>query len=1272
MTSTASWGIPPHGGGVCQFRRFFAAGRSRPWLGLCFGFLCSLQAVAAPAVWLDWDGNPMDPPTVVAKWSIFEVEGGIQNDYTGFEVSAIIGSLHATANYTAAYPVSDGGSVYCLWSNSGNWDSLWIDFLHTQRTYNYLNDPLGFVTELPAALYGKESTLSELAIAGPTESNISIGVEDLPFIPDNVSASVGTMIRFNVNIDDPTPLVLNQYAELLHLHIGASGHLRNPSTWYLNAARGLDNAGRIDGAVRAWGGVTNQGTISGDYLLLVGGVDNSGTISGSGSIAGGLNNSGTISGYGSIEGSVLNNGVIQAPAGEMLIDTPSITGGGQLLCLENGAFRIWNSAGARPYLGQDVDSDGQLNFEEGWTAGPGVEVYASGVLSGKVTGETIVKPGKGLYLAADVEAGGHMVVEGNGTHVHQRLMVRPGGVADVRDGARWYSTAPWMYYQGNEGLLRFANQSSLVLTFEDFWRTLSYANSGTIDLDYSDFEFQGIYLYGAGGVVNVRNGSRLIQPDIRIVTGNDGQPALQTVWIDATSSALASGPGTFWLQGNVTNDGLIDVAGELYLGGHVRNNALIDVRSGALSVQGTLVNNGLIRMAAGAGATIDAPALEGAGSVVSEEAITLNHSADPSAPFRIAQPVTVRGGVLSSNELQVEPGTPLEVSRYLYSLGLRGEAHVIDGTLLRVVGPVRSDGRIVANAPGSHVIMGFDNAGELLISNGAGLSTHEGGCSNAGRIAVSNATFLLQVEKPWPGPYATEFPNSGEIDLDAGRLEFSSFNLRKYIANTGVISLRNGSVLVNPEIYGGTVTIDATSSVGSGASFSQHLVGNVTNDGLIDVFGTLQVGGGFLNRGVIRFREYGEIVGGFVNDGTVTTDPFGGIRIDAERYSGSGTTLVQGGGLTLDHSADPSQPIHLEQSITSTSNTRADRGFTTAPGVSLDAAGQFYGLAGGRMNVLTGQLLRAISARIQPGGSVAVTGTGTVFLTQSGTINEGQVTVYGGAALVVRYGDSINQGVLRMEGGELSVSRDPWPEHARLVNEGTVDVIGGKVTFADGSISGGGSLRVMNSAALYNPVIESAQSVFVDGTSILSVDSSAARVAGTVTTLGEVAVRASTLTAGNWHLGTANTGSFTMTDSTLTLLGDWHIGIRDPALFRIENSVIQVSGGSGADPNLLEVGGIDFGTDPAGWAGNFSVPNLTVLPNSWVRLVDLVENADPAPESLYVDHLVLEPGAYLIAQPNQLYYRTLSGDPAQIIPEPSALWLVAVGVAAVLWRRLRR
>ena len=88
---------------------------------------------------------------------------------------------------------------------------------------------------------------------------------------------------------------------------------------------------------------------------------------------------------------------------------------------------------------------------------------------------------------------------------------------------------------------------------------------------------------------------------------------------------------------------------------------------------------------------------------------------------------------------------------------------------------------------------------------------------------------------------------------------------------------------------------------------------------------------------------------------------------------------------------------------------------------------------------------------------------------------------------------------------------------------------------------------------------------------------------------------------------------------------------------------------------------------------------LTIKAGGYLYLVDQFDNSD-APdqigpsEAVYVEQLILESDAILNAGDLNIYYKTLKGDPTQIIyqpiPEPSLMSMLVCGSLVLL--RYRR
>jgi hypothetical protein len=123
-----------------------------------------------------------------------------------------------------------------------------------------------------------------------------------------------------------------------------------------------------------------------------------------------------------------------------------------------------------------------------------------------------------------------------------------------------------------------------------------------------------------------------------------------------------------------------------------------------------------------------------------------------------------------------------------------------------------------------------------------------------------------------------------------------------------------------------------------------------------------------------------------------------------------------------------------------------------------------------------------------------------------------------------------------------------------------------------------------------------------------------------------------------------------------------------------------MNGGIGASENQwglwpsLEVGGLDFGADPAGFSNNFEHTKLIIGSDAHVFLQDLFDNGNRSAgndEALYVDTLIFSDSlGQLNLNGLNIYYNNLVGNTSQIInqvvPIPAAAWLFGSGLLGLV------
>ena len=109
-------------------------------------------------------------------------------------------------------------------------------------------------------------------------------------------------------------------------------------------------------------------------------------------------------------------------------------------------------------------------------------------------------------------------------------------------------------------------------------------------------------------------------------------------------------------------------------------------------------------------------------------------------------------------------------------------------------------------------------------------------------------------------------------------------------------------------------------------------------------------------------------------------------------------------------------------------------------------------------------------------------------------------------------------------------------------------------------------------------------------------------------------------------------------------------------------------GGVGFDP--VEVAGEDMGPVPAGWTDNFALGTLQLggAAPGRIQLVDDADNQQDGPgnEALYVDWLVLNPGAAIDFNALSLYFRN-GGLPKQLFAGDANLDGCVDGLDYVTW-----
>ncbi len=1195
---------------------------------------CALLAMPATAwaggsVYLDPNTDEVIPvPTIVADWGIHNIEVG--PTYDGVNVEANIGYYLCTANFQAAYPETEG---YYLWSRSGNWDSIGLTVSHIKRVYDFLSDPVSW-TETGAGQAARDKGMDDITQAGPTRCNASIGIEDLPIVPDFVSVSVGSEFRFNVNIHSGHDVVLNQYADIEQFNI-----TNTAATFSVNASgtlrcrKGFNNAGMVFGPIQYIGGtgLTNSGWIQSAFDQIEGGLVN-------------LPSAEIYCEGGSISGPFTNDGLFEVWE-PTVIDTLSLSGGGSIVAKDTLTLRNSADPTTGVILEQSLTSHRWLHVDHPIQT-PGATIAAEGsVVFNSLEGTMSVLDGKSLTFWGNIGQGGQIIIPAESTFA----MPRTESYVCNNDG-----------HIQVFGTMRLAGPAS----FPYNWGGNTFNNNGQIDLIggemiFSDFvsahgHLRGPLMQGIGGI-HLSGDSHLVNP--RIV-------AMGPITIDATSKVIFNN----------------DRTGDRSLCGAIENNGQISVAADAL-ISGPLVNHGSIENTAGK-LTYRGSHISGSGTIESTGGTLILETATGTP-----DPVQVENTIISRYRMETPNGFTTTGSGHVYAAerligGIGGNFSVLPGEYIRVYGSTFSPDAEIAVDGASTMFDWFTgtNHGRITATEGGTLQTCGASfnVANSGTITVQGAAFNLPGPGTSSGYTGQTLTNDGQIALDNAEMNFTAYNtiFNSYgptITGSGTLEITNNSVIRNPKIAGAQqITIDETSTVEFNTAYSE----------------TRLLEGDITNHGTITFNNHGTIAGNLINHGQIVMNG-GNVTLRLPSLSGTGTINSAPTELSL-QSPDDSTPVEIQQTLTTRNRTLVPQGFTTSGNGVVHASGYWQGMVGGCLEVLPGELLTIYGgSSIDSTGEVAIDGAGTKVDWQTGT-NAGQIQVTGGGTLQTRGANFTlaNEGVINITDAVFSL---PTPHNSYgytgqvLTNNGLIDVGHSEMTFGYLSsvsgpiIQGNGQITIRSNSILREPKITGG-TLLVDASSRIELTSGAAAVAD-LEQHGSLHIDGSSITFyGDWQ---SMHGSEVIASNgvwhTIYLHGDWMNRIDDPTDLQLPMTIVEASGGRETDPLLIEVCGEDLGDVSTGWQDNFALLKLRVSEGSYVRLVDFYDNqfdglaatsTGGSHEALYLDYLELKPGAILEVGSLNVYYHTLQGDPSQIIvPEPALLSLLLFGFGGLHCRK---
>ena len=685
------------------------------------------------------------------------------------------------------------------------------------------------------------------------------------------------------------------------------------------------------------------------------------------------------------------------------------------------------------------------------------------------------------------------------------------------------------------------------------------------------------------------------------------------------------------------------------------------------TLKGTITNDGLIET--WNPTTIDTLSITGDGQLIAKDALTLSNTAEPTMGTILEQPLTSRVKLYAQHPLQTS-GNGHVTAQGVFQGTLAGDMTVAEGELLTLQATSLTQHANLAINGTDTKLDWWNGTNEGMIHATAGGTLQTRGyyfeVTNAGQIVLGNASFSL----PAPGLGTTQIlTNTGSIDLDHSEMNFGciTFYIRGVkVVGDGQITLRNDSVLRDPYIQStGTVDIDATSRVEVNSDQERHAIlqGDVTNHGTISISRALTCSGSLTNHGLIEINS-------------------SRLILQTSALYGTGQLVVGSAGeIEFDAPAGHTDPIMLHHAIVSAGKIYANHPIATDDGVAITAHGWFHGALAGDLHVTPGEYLGLYGSTLTPNAAVTIDQAGTKLDWYTGT-NEGLIQATNGGTMQTRgyYFEVTNAGRIEITDATFALPAPGLYTTQVLTNTGTIDLDHSQMTFGydrgGPTIAGNGQILIRNGSTVYNPRITGGD-MTVDATSqivftltdasvagleqhgSLQLDGRYLAVYGRWQTMVGATVAAS---AGSWH--------------DLYLYGDWVNQMDDPADLSLPRTFIEVRSGTEADPLLLEVGGIDRGAVPEGWEENYALLKLVVAAGHYVRLTDQFDNHAAMPrsgsEALYLDYLELKPGAILDTQGLNVYYKTLIGDPTQIIPEPATLVLLSGGVLGLLRRGGRR
>jgi len=568
-----------------------------------------------------------------------------------------------------------------------------------------------------------------------------------------------------------------------------------------------------------------------------------------------------------------------------------------------------------------------------------------------------------------------------------------------------------------------------------------------------------------------------------------------------------------------------------------------------------------------------------------------------------------------------------------------GNVHV--GYGLSVEGTVdQSGGESIVDGD-LYVGSGRNSAGDVTLGGGPtpGATQEVHGDVHLGYATDSTGLYTIDGKVYYVGggwTYAGALTVHGDVHVGgngAGRLNI----------NPAGLLTANGRVIIGSETHGGTVQLAGGTIVGSGSVAITHGTGRltgrggttvpVTNDGMVDVGNSnMMLNGGFTQSPIGETR-----IGA---SGSLTVD--GGGTFEGTLLNRGGL-WIRGGTFDLETSLNGGLAPPGEVSVGGTLNVNAAM---AASNVSV---------VFGTLNVAAG--VQADSTYVEHGSVVHTAGD---FNAGDLTVAEASYDLSGPDTLIAvqtkAFGTFTQSGAthladaLRIGGNERGYDLP-----------GTYTISGGRLEVG---------VLTVGEAGYVDPLFPEFPMPDIPGT--LAITDAAAEVYVTDRLVLTAAATVSIVPGAEIHM----TGSMFVNDST-----------SPAALADLCNLTLIFEGGVGV-VDQFEVSGRDVGSDAAGLADNFALGTLRLTGDAGVGQIMLVDACDnqvgwDGSEALYVESLILGPGASLDLNGLNVYYGAasidagatvdLNGGQLRAIPEPGSVGiLIAGGLLTTVRRRRRR